>query len=83
MKLEKVDYTKLKGFKKTKLQAILEEFIAMQTPCVKVDFSSNEYCSPSSASAAFHQAIKRMNVALNVRVIDGQLYLINTLLTQE
>lgn len=84
MKLEKADYKNLKGYKKTKLQGIIEEFVAMQTPCVKVDFSSNEYCSPSSASAAFFQAIKRMGVnGVKVRVVESQVYLLNTLLIDE
>ena len=84
MNFEKVDYKTLKWARKTKLQAMLEEFIAMDTPCVKVNFGANEYKSPSSAAASLYQTAKNLNLnSIKVRIIKGQVYIFNTLLIDE
>lgn len=84
MNLEKVDYRTLKGYKKTKLQSLLEEFIALETPCVKVNCKENEYASFSSAAASLYQAAKKFKMDnIKVKIIEGQVYIFNTLLVEE
>lgn len=84
MNLEKVDYRTLKGYKKTKLQSLLEEFIALETPCVKVNCKENEYASSSSAAASLYQAAKKFKMDnIKVKIIEGQVYIFNTLLVEE
>lgn len=82
MYFEKVDPAayQTKRFHTTKIQANLEEFLAMECPTVKCCFAPGEYSSVASAQSTYNQAIKRLHYdLLRAIVINGELFLVNNL----
>lgn len=75
MKLTKVDPSIV--FRKTKLQSVLEEFIETGYEVAEVD--SSEYGKAYSLSGGLRSAIKRFHHdSIEVKTVDGKVYLINT-----
>lgn len=83
MKLVKADWRNLKTYKRTKLDEVLDEFLAMNTECVEVadhNYSNEECCYNTLCNA-----IKRRNMrsTIGVRMCNGKVYLINKVLTDK
>jgi hypothetical protein len=81
MKLVKVEWNDTFGkiYKKTKLDVIIDEFIAMKTSIVEIeDFRSN-YSSTSSCLGSFYNALRRRGQEhIKVAARDGKVYLVDT-----
>lgn len=58
-----------------KNQAMLEEFLKMNTPAVKLDIG-NEWNSPRSAYNSLWKSAKRFGYPVQVRTLQGEVYLI-------
>lgn len=56
-------------------QAILEEFLKMNTPAVTLDIG-NEWKSPKSAYNSLWKSAKRFGYPVLVRTVQGKVYLI-------
>lgn len=56
-------------------QAILEEFLKMDTPVIKLDVG-NEWTTPKSAYNSLRSSAKRFGYPLQVRMVHGEVYLI-------
>lgn len=84
MRIEKVDYkVVMKGYRYTKIQKIVEEFVNMNTPCAKLKLDNGEYISPTAASSAVRNYIKRNRCNnLTVKVVNNEVYIFNTLLVE-
>ena len=85
MRIEKADYKMAKkGYRHTKIQKIVEEFVNMNTPCAKLKLDNGEYASAYSASSAVKNYIKRHRCEnLSVIVSGGEAYILNTLLIED
>lgn len=80
MKLVAYDKTKLDnvgGYKRSKWQGILDEFVNSDTDCAKVEGWTHK--SATGAAGSLNTAIKRYNYG-NIRAIErkGEVYLIKT-----
>ena len=79
MRFTEVDYSEaIKGYKYTKIQKFLENFIASDFRAVEVDYA-NEYKSASSAAGSLKASIKRFKLESTITCIssNGRVYLIN------
>ena len=84
MKFKEVNVNTFKGYKETKIQRTLAEFIKAEIAVAEVILEEGEYRSVSSAYSALNSGIKRMNLAnVAVKVKEKRLYLINKLLYDE
>ena len=84
MKFKEVNVNTFKGYKETKIQRTLAEFIKAEIAVAEVILEEGEYRSVSSAYSALNSGIKRMNHAnVAVKVKEKRLYLINKLLYDE
>lgn len=63
-------------YKQTKLQAVLEEFIAMNTPVARVD--DHEYKDATACCSTLGVAAKRWTKNVAVRMRGGNVYLVRT-----
>lgn len=88
MRFEKVDPRSVAKFvswyKRTKVAAIVEEFIEANIPMAKVVYDNGEYANMASAQSSLYRAIKAMH-ADNIlcKSTGGNLYLINKLLIED
>lgn len=72
---------KTNSYRATKPLAVLNEFINSEIPMAKIIIDNGEYKNFNSAQAAIKQAVRRFHVdGINASVINGNLYLINTIL---
>ena len=79
MRIEKADFRNLKAYRKTKIQALIEEFVAMNTPCVKLILENGEYKDAKSAISSVYQYCKKMRYNnLKAKTIGGEVYIVNT-----
>lgn len=81
MKFKEVNINTFKGYKETKIQRILAEFVDAEIAVAEVILEEGEYRSVSSAYSAINSGISRMkqgNIAVKVK--EKRLYLINKLL---
>lgn len=77
MKFEPVDLsTANKLYKPTKLQTILDEFMAKDDLAVRCILAPGEYKNPRSAQSSFATAIKKLRHPVAARILNGELYLI-------
>ena len=78
MKLTVVDRSELHrmGYKKTKMQALFEEFIAMDTPVVRVDH--HDYKNATTCQACLSSAEKRWTKNVAVMSRGNSVYLVRT-----
>ena len=84
MKFKAVGLKEYKGYKETKIQRFLNEFIASDIAVAEVILEPQEYSNISSAYSAVNNAIKRFkNANLSVHVKDKKLYLINKFLYEK
>lgn len=67
-----------KLYKNTKLQALLDEFMASNEAAVRCVLSEDEYASLASAHSSISKAANRLRYPIKARVMDGSLYLIRT-----
>jgi hypothetical protein len=82
MHLEKADSATVnKLFRPSKLQRILDQFMHSDDICVRLVFTPEEYTSVRSAQNSYHNAIRRYQLPMVARVLNGQLYLIKTTTT--
>ena len=77
MKLEKANKDIVKGYRKTKLMRVLDEFIASDIDCANVVYERGEYAKPGSCSNALSVAIKRnkYDSTIGVMMRDNTVYL--------
>lgn len=84
MKFKEVNINTFKGYKETKIQRILAEFVDAEIPVAEVILEEGEYRSVSSAYSAMKSGIKRMKQGnIEVKVKQKRLYLLNKLLYDE
>ena len=65
-----------KLYKPTKLQRVLDEFIASGNKAVRVVLEPGEYDSIKAARGSFYGAIRRLRYPIKTRIINGELYLV-------
>lgn len=88
MRFEKVDPRSVAKFvswyKRTKVAAIVEEFIEADIPMAKIIYDEGEYVSVSSVQSSLGKAIKAMH-ADNIicKSMGKDAYLINKLLIED
>ena len=69
------------SYKHTKLQEVIEEFVAKEIPVAKVSWDNGEYKSAASAQSSLAASAKRYSKGtVRVKTINRQVYLINTVL---
>lgn len=73
MKLTVVDKSEIQFFKKTKLQELLDEFVKMDVPVVRVD--AHDYKSANSCACALSAAAKRFRKGIKVIQRGENVYL--------
>lgn len=73
-----IPYGKNTKYRMMKLQAELEEFVAMSIPMAKVSGWDVEYKNIKSAYESLRQAAKRWELPINVMTSKGNVYLIRT-----
>lgn len=61
---------------KSVLRNTWEEFMRMNVKTVKVELEAGEYASPTVARGVFAVSIKRFGYPIDVRLRDGEIYLI-------
>lgn len=54
----------------------LEKFVRMNVKYVKIDYRIDEYTSPTSCRLSFANAAKKYNFPVDVKMINGEVYLI-------
>lgn len=59
-----------------KVQAILVEFMNMDTKVVCLNYGKNEYKSTKNCRETYYQAIKRSGLPIEVHMIKNNVYLI-------
>lgn len=59
MKLERANKEIVKGYRRTKVLRVLDDFIESDMDCAKVVYERGEYVKPGSCSNALSMAIKR------------------------
>lgn len=88
MRLTKVDPKEVdfyrKGHKPTKLQAVISEFEAMETPVAKVEWEG-EYKHVGSAYNSLKESVRRQQKQSQIkpRILGGNLYLLNVSLYEK
>lgn len=84
MKYQEVNVTQFRGYKETKLQRLLNDFIQAEIPVAELVWEQDEYRNPSSAYSAVKTAINRFKLGnIQVKVIEKRLYLFNTVLYEK
>lgn len=77
MKLERINLEIVnKLYKSTKLQTVLDEFMASDAIAVRCVFEPGEYSSTASAQSSYRNAIRRLGYPIAARVLKGDMYLI-------
>ncbi len=80
--LKKADYNEIMGYKKTKLQELVDDFIAMGEACAEVN--STEHKSPGSCASSLSAYIRRNGIThIKVKGINGKVYLFNELVVKK
>lgn len=84
MKFKAVDLKEYKGYKETKIQRFINEFIESNIAVAEVILEPMEYKNVTSAYSAVNNAVKRFKTGnISVHVKDKKLYLINTILYEK
>lgn len=58
----------LRSYKKTKMRAIIEEFVDPDNEIVELMYAPDEYKNPNSAANNVRMAVKRMSIGDAVKV---------------
>lgn len=76
MKFVEADRSKV-AYRKTKLNRLLDEFIASGHECVMVVYEDGEYSSAYSAANALSSAVKRFGYegTVGVKTVGGVVYM--------
>lgn len=81
MKLKPIAVNDFKGYRKTKLQKFIIEFIDSGLAVAEVIWNENDYKTYSSLQSSLTSSIKKMNKSgIQVKAIDRRIYLINKVL---
>lgn len=81
MKFREVNINQFKGYKETKIQVVLKQFVESGIPIAEVLLEDGEYKNVTSAYSAINGAVKRLRLPnVTVRVSNKKLYLINNML---
>lgn len=84
MKLKPVAVENFKGFRKTKLQKFIIEFIESGAAVAEVLWNESDYKTYSSVQSSLATSIKKMNKSnIKVKAIDRRIYLINNVLYEQ
>ena len=59
----------------TDLMERIDEFAHSNAMIIKVDFTSDEYVNSSSCAGSFSRAVKRSGYAMDVHVVNGEVYI--------
>ena len=78
MKLKPIAVNDFKGYRKTKLQKFIIDFIESELPVAEVIWSENDYKTYASLQSSLATSIRKMNKSgIQVKAIDRRVYLIN------
>lgn len=81
MRLKPIAVNDFKGFRKTKLQKFIIDFIDSGISVAEVIWNENDYKTYSSLQSSLTSSIKKMNKSgIQVKAIDRKVYLINKVL---
>lgn len=81
MKLKPIAVENFKGYRKTKLQKFIIEFIESEIPVAEVVWNEGDYKTYSSLQSSLATSIRKMNKTnIKVKAMDRRLYLINKVL---
>lgn len=81
MRLKPIDVENFKGYRKTKLQKFIIEFIESEIAVAEVVWNEGDYKTYSSLQSSLATSIKKMKKSnIKVKAIDRRLYLINKVL---
>lgn len=82
MRFKEVNREELNFYRRTKITALIDEFLSMNVAAVEIEFSEDEYADAFSCGNVFRQNIRRrkLNGSVAVFVEDGKPYLINKML---
>ena len=76
-KCENVRFRRRGG--KCKLEALFEEFMKMNVKTAEASFDEkDEYNSVNSAYTSLHRAARRWSKPVEVRMVNGKIYLVRT-----
>lgn len=81
MELVKVDTIQKGGWRKAQpgsVQLKVEEFIAMNTPFARVDYTREEYRSPIGCANSLSRACDRCGFPAYATMRNGEVYLVRT-----
>ena len=78
MRLKPIDVENFKGYRKTKLQKFIIDFIDSGIAVAEVVWIEGDYKSYGSVQSSLTTSIKKMNkTGIQVKAIDRRVYLIN------
>jgi len=78
MKLKPIAVEDFKGYRKTKLQKFIIQFIDSGAAVAEVIWNENDYKTYSFLQSSLTSSIKKMNKSgIKVKAIDRRIYLIN------
>lgn len=78
MKLKPIDVENFRGYRKTKLQKFIIEFIESGAAVAEVIWNEGDYKTYGSLQSSLGTSIRKMNkTGIQVRAIDRRIYLIN------
>lgn len=77
MKLQKADKDMVRGYKKTKVMGIIDQFVASDMDCAEVQYEVGEYACPTSCYNSVKQAIRRCRCedTVSAKTVNGVVYL--------
>lgn len=81
MKLKPIDVENFKGYRKTKLQKFIIDFVESGLAVAEVVWNEGDYKTYGSVQSSLATSIKKMNKSgIQVKAIDRRVYLINKVL---
>lgn len=84
MKLKPIAVENFKGYRKTKLQKFIIEFIESGAAVAEVLWNEGDYKTYSSVQSSLATSIKKMKKTnIRVKAIDRQIYLVNNVLYEQ
>lgn len=72
----KRDWSRYKAVNRTPVKKYLQEFMDMNVKTVRLDFSEDEYLSPTSCHNSFRSSAHYNKFPIDVKMINGEVYLV-------
>ena len=84
MRLKPIDVENFKGYRKTKLQKFIIDFVESGLAVAEVVWNEGDYKTYGSVQSSLATSIKKMNKSgIQVKAIDRRVYLINKALYEQ